>query len=67
MGVVGIGFIALVLKAKTVLGAQQMLVQILVPLAMVYAINCGLSTATGARMLLPRGGALACGLRHGNA
>lgn len=43
MGVVGIGFIALVLKAKTVLGAQQMLVQILVPLAMVYAINCGLS------------------------
>jgi ACR3 family arsenite efflux pump ArsB len=58
LGVLGIVFIALALKAKTILGAPQMLVQILVPLAIVYAINYGLSTVLG-RMLLPRGEAIA--------
>jgi len=56
--VLGIVFIALALKAKTIMGAPQMLVQILVPLAIVYAINYGLSTVLG-RMLLPRGEAIA--------
>jgi len=58
LGVLGIVFIALALKAKTIMAAPQMLVQILVPLAMIYAINYGLSTVLG-RMLLPRGDAIA--------
>nr|WP_321464424.1 bile acid:sodium symporter [uncultured Desulfobulbus sp.] len=58
LGVLGIVFIALALKAKTITGAPQMLVQILVPLAIVYGINYALSTVLG-RMLLPRGDAIA--------
>ncbi|WP_448873447.1 arsenic resistance protein [Desulfobulbus propionicus] len=58
LGVLGIVFIALALKARTIMGAPQMLVQILVPLVMVYAINYSLSTVLG-RMLLPRGEAIA--------
>lgn len=58
LGVLGIVFIALALKAKTILAAPQMLAQILVPLAIVYAVNYLLSTVLG-RMLLPRGEAIA--------
>nr|WP_320009721.1 bile acid:sodium symporter [uncultured Desulfobulbus sp.] len=58
LGVLGIVFIALALKAKTIMAAPQMLVQILVPLAIVYLINYMLSTVLG-RMLLPRGDAIA--------
>jgi predicted Na+-dependent transporter len=40
------------------MGAPQMLLQILMPLALIYALNYGLSTVLG-RMLLPRGEAIA--------
>jgi ACR3 family arsenite efflux pump ArsB len=58
LGVLGIVFIALALKAKTIMGAPQMLLQILMPLALIYALNYGLSTVLG-RMLLPRSEAIA--------
>jgi ACR3 family arsenite efflux pump ArsB len=58
LGVLGIVLIALALKAKTIMGAPQLLVQILVPLTIVYVINYALSTVLG-RMLLPRGDAIA--------
>ena len=58
LGVLGIVFIALALKAKTIMAAPQMLVQILLPLTIVYFINYVLSTVLG-RVLLPRGDAIA--------
>ncbi len=58
VGVLGIVFIALALKAQTILGAPAVLLQILVPLTIIYAINYALSTLLG-RMLLPRGDAIA--------
>jgi ACR3 family arsenite efflux pump ArsB len=58
LGVLGIVFIALALKARTIMASPQMLLQILVPLAIVYSLNYGLSTVLG-RMLLPRGDAIA--------
>jgi ACR3 family arsenite efflux pump ArsB len=58
LGVLGIVFVALALKARTIMGAPQMLVQILAPLALVYGFNYVLSTVAG-RMLLPRGEAIA--------
>jgi ACR3 family arsenite efflux pump ArsB len=58
LGVLGIVFIALALKARTIVASPQMLLQILVPLAIVYGINYALSTALG-RYLLPRGDAIA--------
>jgi len=58
LGVLGIVFIALALKARTIVASPQMLLQILVPLAIVYGVNYALSTALG-RYLLPRGDAIA--------
>jgi ACR3 family arsenite efflux pump ArsB len=58
VGVLGIVFIALALKAKTIMGAPALLLQILVPLAVIYGANFTLSTILG-RMLLPRGDAIA--------
>ncbi len=58
VGVLGIVFIALALKAKTIMGSPTLLLQILVPLAVIYGANFTLSTILG-RMLLPRGDAIA--------
>ena len=58
LGVLGIVFIALALKAKTIAGAPTMLVEILVPLVIIYAVNFTLSTLVG-KALLPRGDAIA--------
>ena len=54
----GIVFIALALKARTIVAAPALLVQILVPLVLIYLINFTLSTLLG-RTLLPRGDAIA--------
>ncbi len=58
LGVLGIVFVALALKAKTIAAAPDMLLQILVPLALIYALNFTLSTLVG-RRFLPRGDAIA--------
>jgi len=58
VGVLGIVFIALALKAQTIMASPQMLLQILAPLAIVYGVNYALSTILG-RVLLPRGDAIA--------
>ncbi|MDX9833996.1 MAG: bile acid:sodium symporter [Desulfobulbus sp.] len=58
LGVLGIVFIALALKAQTIVSAPALLLQILVPLLLIYAINFTLSTVLG-RALLPRGDAIA--------
>jgi ACR3 family arsenite efflux pump ArsB/nucleotide-binding universal stress UspA family protein len=58
VGVLGIVFIAMALKAKTIAGSPQVLLTILAPLALLYAINFLLSTIAG-KILLPRGDAIA--------
>jgi arsenite transporter len=58
IGVVGIVFIAIALKARAIAGSPQMLLYILVPLSLVYIINYTLSTAIG-KIFLPRGDAIA--------
>lgn len=58
LGVLGIVFIALALKARTIMGAPGLLLQILTPLAIIYGVNFALSTVLG-RILLPRGDAIA--------
>ena len=58
LGVLGIVFIALALKARTIAAAPTVLLQILAPLAIIYAVNFALSTVLG-RVLLPRGDAIA--------
>jgi len=58
VGVVGIVFIAIALKARAVADSPQLLVLILIPLSLIYAFNYVLSTFTG-KLLLPRGDAIA--------
>jgi ACR3 family arsenite efflux pump ArsB len=58
IGVLGIVFIAIALKAKAILAAPQALLAIFAPLLLLYGINYLLSTVTG-RLLLPRGDAIA--------
>ena len=58
LGVLGIVFIALALKARTILAAPEVLLQILLPLTIIYGVNFALSTVLG-RTLLPRGEAIA--------
>ncbi len=58
LGVLGIVFIALALKAQTIMDAPAMLLQILFPLAIIYGVNFTLSTILG-RLILPRGDAIA--------
>lgn len=58
VGVLGIVFIAIALKAKAVLAAPQLLLGIFVPLLVLYGVNYLLSTAVG-KLLLPRGDAIA--------
>ncbi|WP_419786058.1 arsenic resistance protein [Pseudodesulfovibrio sp.] len=58
LGVLGIVFVALALKAKTIAAAPEVLVDILIPLLLLYGMNYLLSTVTG-KLLLPRGDAIA--------
>lgn len=58
IGVLGIVFIALALKARGIAAAPEMLLKILLPLLLLYVFNYLLSTLTG-RALLPRGDAIA--------
>ncbi len=58
LGVLGIVFVALALKAKTIASAPEMLLKILVPLVLIYAVNFVLSTVVG-KAMLPRGDAIA--------
>ncbi|MCA1943974.1 MAG: bile acid:sodium symporter [Desulfovibrio sp.] len=58
LGVLGIVFVALALKANTLVESPGLLLRILLPLALLYAFNYVLSTVA-ARTLLPRGDAIA--------
>ncbi len=58
VGVLGIVFIAMALKAKAIAAAPGMLLAILVPLLILYVANFILSTVVG-KLLLPRGDAIA--------
>ncbi|BDQ34190.1 arsenic resistance protein [Pseudodesulfovibrio portus] len=58
LGVLGIVFVALALKAGTIAGSPGVLVDILIPLALLYAVNFTLSTVVG-KWMLPRGDAIA--------
>ena len=58
VGVLGIVFVALALKAKAIAAAPEMLLAILAPLLIIYGLNYLISTITG-RLLLPRGDAIA--------
>jgi ACR3 family arsenite efflux pump ArsB len=58
VGVLGIVFVALALKAKTIAAAPGVLLDILVPLLLLYGFNFLLSTLIG-KSLLPRGDAIA--------
>lgn len=57
IGVLGIVFVAMALKARAIAGAPQVLASILAPLLIVYAVNYLISTLAGRR--LPRGDAIA--------
>lgn len=58
LGVLGIVFVALALKAKTIASAPEVLLSILIPLLVLYLLNFTLSTLIG-KSLLPRGDAIA--------
>jgi ACR3 family arsenite efflux pump ArsB/nucleotide-binding universal stress UspA family protein len=58
VGVIGIVFIAIALKAKGIAGSPGMILYILIPLSLIYTINYILSTIVG-KSLLPRGDAIA--------
>lgn len=58
VGVLGIVFIAMALKAKAVAGSPQLLLAVLAPLAIIYAVNFFISTIVG-KFFLPRGDAIA--------
>lgn len=58
LGVLGIVFIALALKAKDIAASPGLLVRLLIPLVMVYGVNYGLSTLVG-RAFFSRGDAVA--------
>lgn len=58
LGVLGIVFVAMALKARTIAAAPETLLEIMIPLGLIYAVNYTISTILG-RMLLPRGDAIA--------
>jgi len=58
VGVLGIVFIAMALKARSIVVTPQLLLAIFVPLLLLYLCNYLLSTLLG-RLLLPRGDAIA--------
>ena len=58
LGVLGIVFVALALKARTIMQSPEVLLAILAPLVLLYAVNFALSTLVG-RRFLARGDAIA--------
>jgi ACR3 family arsenite efflux pump ArsB len=58
IGVLGIVFVAIALKAKSIAASPQMLVFIIAPLLIVYVLNFTLATLIG-RRFLPRDDAVA--------
>jgi ACR3 family arsenite efflux pump ArsB len=58
LGVLGIVFIAIAIKAKSVMAAPQLLMTILVPLLILYGLNFLISSTVG-KVLLNRGDAIA--------
>lgn len=58
LGVIGIVFIAMALKAKGIASSPQMLLYILVPLILLYGFNFTLSSIVG-KLFLSRGDAIA--------
>lgn len=58
VGVLGIVFIAMALKARAIAGAPQLLLYLLAPLVIIYALNFFISTIVG-RLFLSRGDAIA--------
>ncbi|WP_320045231.1 universal stress protein [uncultured Desulfobacter sp.] len=58
LGVVGIVFIAMALKARAIAAAPSMLAYILIPLVIIYGFNFTFSSIIG-KKLLPRGDAIA--------
>jgi ACR3 family arsenite efflux pump ArsB len=58
IGVLGIVFVAMALKAQAIANSPQTLALIMLPLLIVYALNYAVSTLTG-RLLLARGEAIA--------
>jgi ACR3 family arsenite efflux pump ArsB len=58
IGVLGIVFVAMALKAQAIAQSPQTLVIIMLPLLMIYAFNYVVSTLIG-RLFLPRGDAIA--------
>jgi len=58
VGVLGIVFIAMAVKAKAVAASPQLLLDVLAPLALIYLFNFLVSTIVG-KLFLPRGDAIA--------
>ncbi len=58
LGVLGIVFVAMSLKAKTVIANPSMLLSLLIPLMMLYLLNFGISTIAG-KFLFERGEGIA--------
>lgn len=58
IGVLGIVFVAIALKAQTIIAQPAMLAVIFVPLLILYAVNFGLATLVGSR-LFARGDGIA--------
>lgn len=58
LGVLGIVFVAIALKAKAIAQSPAMLLYICIPLVILYGINYVISTGVG-KMVLPRGDAIA--------
>ncbi|NDV18211.1 arsenic resistance protein [Pseudodesulfovibrio sp. JC047] len=58
LGVLGIVFVALALKARTIVSAPEVLFDILVPLILIYSVNFVLSTVIG-KFFLSRDDAIA--------
>jgi ACR3 family arsenite efflux pump ArsB len=58
LGVLGIVFVAMALKAQAILQSPQILLSIFAPIVIIYTLNFVLSTWIGKR-LLPRGDAIA--------
>jgi ACR3 family arsenite efflux pump ArsB len=58
LGVLGIVFVAMAMRAKTIIGNPAILIELLVPLVILYGINFVLSTIVG-KMFFSRGDGIA--------
>lgn len=58
VGVLGVVFVAMALKAKTIAAEPQMLIYIIMPLMILYGLNFSLATIAG-RLFFSRGDAIA--------